>query len=92
MGLPGPTPAPRASASARHRGQPVVRLLAGVGDGALLFGEPFGPRTVLGLALGLVAVVVVHRGAAPRGDGRAGDPARDPATRGRTDAVSGAPR
>ncbi|QYA93176.1 DMT family transporter [Streptomyces anulatus] len=60
--------------------------------GALMFGEPFGPRTVLGLALGLVAVVVVHRGAAPRGDGRAGDPARDPAARGRTDAVSGATR
>ncbi|MFD4173778.1 DMT family transporter [Streptomyces anulatus] len=64
--------------------------------GALMFGEPFGPRTVLGLALGLVAVVVVHRGAAPRGDGHAGDPARDPArdpvARGRTDAVSGATR
>ncbi|MER7553605.1 DMT family transporter [Streptomyces anulatus] len=64
--------------------------------GALMFGEPFGPRTVLGLVLGLVAVVVVHRGAAPRGDGRtddpARDPARDPAARGRTDAVSGATR
>ncbi|MEU2575002.1 DMT family transporter [Streptomyces anulatus] len=60
--------------------------------GALMFGEPFGPRTLLGLALGLVAVVVVHRGAAPRGDGHAGDPARDPVARGRADAVAGAPR
>ncbi|MGY0020716.1 DMT family transporter [Streptomyces sp. YJ-C3] len=34
--------------------------------GALMFGEPFGVRTVLGLALGLAAVVVVQRGAAGR--------------------------
>ncbi|WP_338703104.1 DMT family transporter [Streptomyces sp. Q6] len=34
--------------------------------GALMFGEPFGVRTVLGLALGLAAVVVVRRGAAQR--------------------------
>ncbi|WDG32311.1 DMT family transporter [Streptomyces sp. CA-278952] len=60
--------------------------------GALMFGEPFGPRTVLGLALGLVAVVVVHRGAAPRGDGHTADQARDPAARDRSDAVSGASR
>ncbi|MFF9810966.1 DMT family transporter [Streptomyces coeruleorubidus] len=31
--------------------------------GALAFGEPFGVRTALGLAVCLVAVVVVHRGA-----------------------------
>ncbi|MGY0067497.1 DMT family transporter [Streptomyces sp. QTS137] len=30
--------------------------------GALAFGEPFGPQTALGLAAGLAAVVVVHRG------------------------------
>ncbi|MEN2418874.1 DMT family transporter [Streptomyces rimosus] len=34
--------------------------------GALMFGEPFGPQAALGLAVGLVAVVIVHRGdAAP---------------------------
>ncbi|GGQ37944.1 membrane protein [Streptomyces griseomycini] len=33
--------------------------------GALMFGEPFGPQTVLGLAVCLAAVVVVHRGGAP---------------------------
>ncbi|MET8662640.1 DMT family transporter [Streptomyces griseus] len=60
--------------------------------GALMFGEHFGPRTALGLALGLVAVVVVHRGAAPRGDGRTADRAREPAARDRSDAVSGAAR
>ncbi|WP_055569304.1 DMT family transporter [Streptomyces atriruber] len=38
--------------------------------GALMFGEPFGPQTVLGLAVGLVAVVVVRRGAARRESGR----------------------
>ncbi|GGO40436.1 DMT family transporter [Streptomyces lasiicapitis] len=32
--------------------------------GAAMFGEPFGPQTVLGLAIGLGAVVVVHRGRA----------------------------
>ncbi|MEU6180624.1 DMT family transporter [Streptomyces coeruleorubidus] len=31
--------------------------------GALMFGEPFGVQTALGLAVCLVAVVVVHRGA-----------------------------
>ncbi|MCG5216028.1 DMT family transporter [Streptosporangium sp. KLBMP 9127] len=30
--------------------------------GALMFGEPFGVQTVVGLAVGLAAVVVVHRG------------------------------
>ncbi|RCV56998.1 DMT family transporter [Marinitenerispora sediminis] len=30
--------------------------------GALAFGEPFGPLTALGLAVGLAAVVIVHRG------------------------------
>lgn len=30
--------------------------------GALMFGEPFGVPTVVGLALGLLAVAVVHRG------------------------------
>lgn len=31
--------------------------------GALMFDEPFGARTAVGLAIGLTAVVVVHRGA-----------------------------
>lgn len=31
--------------------------------GALMFGEPFGPQTVSGLAVGLSAVVIVRRGA-----------------------------
>ncbi|WP_327129393.1 DMT family transporter [Streptomyces sp. NBC_01727] len=30
--------------------------------GALMFGEPFGPQTALGLAIGLAAVVVVYYG------------------------------
>ncbi|MCX4649584.1 MULTISPECIES: DMT family transporter [unclassified Streptomyces] len=30
--------------------------------GALMFGEPFGPQTASGLAVGLAAVVIVHRG------------------------------
>ena len=30
--------------------------------GALMFGEPFGAQTVVGLTLGLLAVAVVHRG------------------------------
>lgn len=30
--------------------------------GALMFGEPLGPQTALGLAIGLAAVVIVHRG------------------------------
>ncbi|MEV5679842.1 DMT family transporter [Streptomyces sp. NPDC052179] len=29
--------------------------------GALMFGEPFGPQTALGLTIGLAAVVIVHR-------------------------------
>ncbi|MGN9758323.1 DMT family transporter [Streptomyces sp. SD31] len=39
--------------------------------GALMFGEPFGPQTALGLAVGLAAVVIVHRGdtSSPRADG-----------------------
>ncbi|MEU6994678.1 DMT family transporter [Streptomyces sp. NPDC046465] len=34
--------------------------------GALMFGEPFGPQTAAGLAVGLSAVVVVRRGARTR--------------------------
>lgn len=30
--------------------------------GALMFGEPFGPQTALGLTVGLAAVAIVHRG------------------------------
>lgn len=40
--------------------------------GAVMFGEPFGVQTVLGLAVGLAAVVIVHRGdrrARPRDPG-----------------------
>ncbi|MET9543987.1 DMT family transporter [Streptomyces sp. NPDC006627] len=37
--------------------------------GALMFGEPFGAQTVLGLAVGLAAVVVVRRGERPRAAG-----------------------
>ncbi|MGA4846943.1 DMT family transporter [Streptomyces sp. G5(2025)] len=37
--------------------------------GALMFGEPFGAQTVLGLAMGLAAVVVVRRGERPRASG-----------------------
>ncbi|MFI6879113.1 DMT family transporter [Streptomyces sp. NPDC050400] len=37
--------------------------------GALMFGEPFGVRTVLGLGLGLAAVVVVQRGGPGRRPG-----------------------
>ncbi|GAB2582291.1 DMT family transporter [Streptomyces capparidis] len=33
--------------------------------GALMFGEPFGPRTALGLALALAAVLLVHHGGPP---------------------------
>ncbi|MFH8561648.1 DMT family transporter [Streptomyces sp. NPDC017988] len=39
--------------------------------GALMFGEPFGAQTVLGLAVGLAAVVVVRRGERPRAVGGA---------------------
>ncbi|MGQ4424289.1 EamA family transporter, partial [Streptomyces violaceoruber] len=34
--------------------------------GALMFGEPFGVQTALGLAVGLAAVVVVRRGGGAR--------------------------
>src|SRR5690606_24659785 len=40
--------------------------------GAVMFGEPFGVQTVLGLAVGLAAAVIVHRGdrrARPRDPG-----------------------
>ncbi|MBM7169191.1 DMT family transporter [Streptomyces sp. G44] len=50
--------------------------------GALMFGEPFGAQTVLGLAVGLAAVAVVRRGERPRA---AGAPA------GRVTAESGRP-
>ncbi|MCX4819307.1 DMT family transporter [Streptomyces sp. NBC_01142] len=48
--------------------------------GAAMFDEPFGVQTVLGLALGLAAVVIVHRGGAPaagsvRSSGRGARPA-----------------
>ncbi|MFD5702661.1 DMT family transporter [Streptomyces lasiicapitis] len=52
--------------------------------GAAMFGEPFGPQTVLGLAIGLGAVVVVHRGragadaGADSGAGPGVDPEADP--------------
>ncbi|MFH8573550.1 DMT family transporter [Streptomyces sp. NPDC017993] len=36
--------------------------------GAMMFGEPFGPQTAIGLAVGLAAVVIVHRGDPPRRD------------------------
>lgn len=36
--------------------------------GALMFGEPFGAQTALGPAIGLTAVVIVHRGDAARTD------------------------
>ncbi|MFF8659049.1 DMT family transporter [Streptomyces huasconensis] len=41
--------------------------------GAMMFGEPFGPQTVLGLAVGLAAVVVVRRGERPRAAGAPAD-------------------
>ncbi|MFD6431783.1 DMT family transporter [Streptomyces venezuelae] len=48
--------------------------------GALMFGEPFGPQTVAGLAVGLAAVVVVRRGGrAVRAGREAGREARDSA-------------
>ena len=34
--------------------------------GAVMFGEPFGPQTAIGLAVGLAAVAIVHRGERPR--------------------------
>ncbi|MEU5683769.1 EamA family transporter [Streptomyces venezuelae] len=48
--------------------------------GALMFGEPFGPQTVAGLAVGLAAVVVVRRGGrAARAGQEAGREARNSA-------------
>ncbi|MGI5467085.1 DMT family transporter [Streptomyces sp. CA-132043] len=44
--------------------------------GALMFGEPFSVRTAAGLALGLVAVAVVHRDSGRAG--RGGGPRQDP--------------
>ncbi|MFD9073683.1 DMT family transporter [Streptomyces lasiicapitis] len=72
--------------------------------GAAMFGEPFGPQTVLGLAIGLGAVVVVHRGRAGADAGAdsgadpgvdpgvdpGGDPGADPGAK-VTPAVSGRP-
>ncbi|MFI7322168.1 DMT family transporter [Streptomyces venezuelae] len=56
--------------------------------GALMFGEPFGPQTVVGLAVGLAAVAVVRRG--ERGADR--HPAAAPASRGaRVSEASAAP-
>ncbi|MER0482230.1 DMT family transporter [Streptomyces sp. Edi2] len=50
--------------------------------GAAMFGEPFGPQTAAGLALGLAAVALVRRGATPSAAPPAGtSPAR---ARGRT--------
>ncbi|MEU8734672.1 DMT family transporter [Streptomyces tendae] len=56
--------------------------------GALMFGEPFGVQTALGLAVGLAAVVVVRRGGADRrrrpvrsGADRPADPRRAAAGR-----------
>ncbi|AJE86281.1 integral membrane protein [Streptomyces albus] len=53
--------------------------------GALMFGETFGPGTVLGLALALAAVRVVHRGAAGSMSGPAA--AETPAGHGHTGVV-----
>ncbi|MFJ8632905.1 DMT family transporter [Streptomyces sp. NPDC093568] len=44
--------------------------------GALMFGEPFGVRTGVGLAVGLAAVVVVHRGEGGGPRSKSGGPAR----------------
>ncbi|MEV7794780.1 DMT family transporter [Streptomyces sp. NPDC087512] len=59
--------------------------------GALLFGEPFGAQTALGLAVGLAAVVVVRRGGdAPpvRGTGSTADRPSRSGARGRSPAAS----
>ncbi|MGW6721698.1 DMT family transporter [Streptomyces sp. NPDC054995] len=58
--------------------------------GALMFGEPFGIRTAIGLALALAAVVVVRHGSAPRGDSSAGEP--EPGVRDRAEALPGTGR
>lgn len=64
--------------------------------GAVMFGEPFGPRTAAGLAVSLLAVAVVRSGAAGRADGgNPGDvPGRhaDNDTRARPRAPRGQPR
>lgn len=46
--------------------------------GALMFGEPFGPQTVLGLVIGLAAVVIVRAGSGENGP-NPGSPTRMPA-------------
>ncbi|NJQ00028.1 DMT family transporter [Streptomyces zingiberis] len=53
--------------------------------GALMFDEPFGPQTALGLAIALLAVAVVHR--APGRDGGPSAPPRPGESRRRRDAV-----
>ncbi|WP_447035286.1 DMT family transporter [Streptomyces sp. DSM 118878] len=53
--------------------------------GALMFGEPFGAQTVIGLAVGLCAVLVVRRGAAASRTGtdtRNASVVAEPVTRG----------
>ncbi|MFK0262060.1 DMT family transporter [Streptomyces angustmyceticus] len=50
--------------------------------GAAMFGEPFGPQTAAGLAVGLTAVVLVRRGTTPATAPPAGSP--PPPARGRT--------
>ncbi|WP_435252878.1 DMT family transporter [Streptomyces tendae] len=49
--------------------------------GALMFGEPFGVQTALGLAVGLAAVVVVRRGGGPDRRRRSLEPVRSGADR-----------
>ncbi|MGW2412115.1 DMT family transporter [Streptomyces tubercidicus] len=56
--------------------------------GAAMFGEPFGPQTAAGLAIGLAAVALVRRGATPTATSRTGNPPIR--TRGRTGAPTGA--
>ncbi|MGC9536433.1 DMT family transporter [Streptomyces sp. UG1] len=46
--------------------------------GALMFGEPFGAQTALGLVVGLVAVVIVQRGGGARRVGGEGTKTRWP--------------
>ncbi|GAA1422814.1 DMT family transporter [Streptomyces thermospinosisporus] len=54
--------------------------------GALMFAEPLGPQTAAGLALGLVAVIMVYRGApASGGPGPPGGPATGEAPAGSRD-------
>ncbi|MFF9785319.1 DMT family transporter [Streptomyces nigrescens] len=56
--------------------------------GAAMFGEPFGPQTAAGLAIGLAAVVLVRRGATPTAASCTGNP--PVRARGRTGAPTGA--